>query len=227
MSNNEKLSDYEIWEGEVIDRVIALRQCTNGDAQGILEAKDCEVWNCWVGGKTASETATEIINLIQPPIESKGELMAQFVAQNPSIKWSDSSYRNDMTDSICALVNGKSIQVFLPNSKNDNYDNEEINTFLFVSYSETGDPSIRVDSLKDVQTVLEVIAHWQATEGKMIKHSMDQIDVYSDEMEMADFFNDQENISAEDLANFAKMEIGEVIRMNGFVGCFTMIKRTR
>lgn len=73
--------------------------------------------------------------------ENIGNLTREF----PNLEWQDTSWHNDMTDSITFTVSKtKTVQVWLPNSIIDNYDNEEINYYFFIADDQYGDP-IRMD----------------------------------------------------------------------------------
>jgi hypothetical protein len=56
-SNPLGLSAYDLWERMVTDLVIETMEITNGDAQGIVEARASEVEHCWRKGMNPSETA--------------------------------------------------------------------------------------------------------------------------------------------------------------------------
>lgn len=55
------LSGYELWEREVINNVISMLQCPNGDAQGIVEAQELELSQCWARDLAPDETAQLVL----------------------------------------------------------------------------------------------------------------------------------------------------------------------
>jgi hypothetical protein len=48
---------YWEWEGEVIDLIEELCDCTRSDAQGIVEAQDFYMAQAWTKGLSAEQTA--------------------------------------------------------------------------------------------------------------------------------------------------------------------------
>ena len=48
------------WEREVTDQVAALCECSNSDAQAIVEAQDNILEACWRDGESAMHTAAQI-----------------------------------------------------------------------------------------------------------------------------------------------------------------------
>ncbi len=53
----EHLSEYDKWEREITDTLIAELEISNGDAQGMVEANAFEMSQSWGKGLTAEETA--------------------------------------------------------------------------------------------------------------------------------------------------------------------------
>lgn len=57
------LSDYDLWERQITDLLIEALEISNGDAQGLVEARAFEMSQCWGKGMTPEQTANRIESL--------------------------------------------------------------------------------------------------------------------------------------------------------------------
>jgi len=71
----------------------------------------------------------------------------------------DSSYSNDLCASYCKMSHDKQkeIKVMFPNSKNDNPENEEFNTYqIFDSYNNSDDTfCVFIDTLEEIYSIIK------------------------------------------------------------------------
>ena len=55
------MQQYNQWEQEIKNLIIAAEDITNSEAQAILEANEFTIMQFWGAGKTAKETADKIL----------------------------------------------------------------------------------------------------------------------------------------------------------------------